>query len=198
MTEEKTMAKTEKEYVYVCDENYFLTDPRQLISTHFPANREWQLLNEPFSMKQFEKMAFLKDRFFNLGMSIVSHPECVVHSQSGEVELTFGLPSEDAAFLKFYYLLFRQENKSEPGSKPTYDRFVFMHRPKKNELSVRLRSPIVATFRLEVVGRDVRVNESNYDYDWVVLYKVRFNKAKEKLHAFPGHARVGLGADPVL
>ncbi|XP_076472308.1 uncharacterized protein LOC143301800 [Babylonia areolata] len=196
-SEKKSTTEGGKEYVYVCDENYFLTDPRQLISTHFPVQREWQLLNEPFTMTQFERMAFLKDRFFNLGMSIISHPESVVFSHSGEVELSFGLPEEDASFLKFYYLLFRQENKSElTGSKPTYDRFVFMHRPNKNELSIRLRSPIAATFRLEIVGRDVRVKEPTYDYDWVALYKMRFLKAKENCTPFPEMPTLGWGPTP--
>ena len=195
-SEQKTGSKGEKEYVYVCDENYFLTDPRQLISTHFPAKKEWQLLNEPISMAQFERMAFLKDRFFNLGMSVVSHPECIVHSQSGEVELTFGLPEGEAGFLKFYYLLFRQECQVDPGMKPTYDRYVFMHRPSKTELSVRLRSPIAGTFRLELVGRDVRHREPNYDYDWVALYKIRFHKAKEKCVPYPDMPTLGWGPTP--
>ncbi|KAL8620040.1 hypothetical protein ACOMHN_015322 [Nucella lapillus] len=189
----KTNTKAEKEYVYVCDENYFLTDPRQLICTHFPAAREWQLLNEPVSMAQFQRMVFLKDRFFNLGMSVISHPECVIHSQSGEVELSFGLPEEEASFLKFYYLLFRQETQTDTRVKPAYDRFVFMHRPNKTELSVRVRSPVAGVFRLELVGRDVRVSDPAYDYDWVVLYKLHFHKAKDKCIPYPDMPTLGWG-----
>ena len=180
----------------MCDENYFLTDPRQLITTHLPFVQEWQLLSEPLSLERFERMAFLKDRFFNLGMSVITHADCVISSHSGEVEICFGMPPDDARFFKFYYLLFRQETKDNNGFAPKYDRFVFMHRPKKDELSIRIRSPVTGTFRLELVGRDTRIKDPVYDYDWVVLYKIRFFKAKEKCLPFPSMPELGWGPGP--
>ncbi|GFO42476.1 kyphoscoliosis peptidase, partial [Plakobranchus ocellatus] len=196
-TEKKADSKfSTKEYVYVCDENYFLTDPRQLITTHLPFTQEWQLLSEPLSLERFERMAFLKDRFFNLGMSVITHADCVISSHSGEVEICFGMPPDDARFFKFYYLLFRQETKENSGFAPKYDRYVFMHRPKKDELSIRIRSPVTGTFRLELVGRDTRIKDPMYDYDWVVLYKIRFFKAKEKCLPFPSMPELGWGPGP--
>ncbi|XP_035828905.1 hillarin-like [Aplysia californica] len=182
-----------KEYVYVCDENYFLTDPRQLITTHLPFSKEWQLLSEPITLERFERMAFLKDRFFNLGMSVITHSDCVIGSQSGEVEICFGMPPDAARYYKFYYLLFRQENKDTGGVSPKYDRYVFMHRPKKDELTIRIRSPVTGTFRLELVGRDTRIKDPTYDYDWIALYKIRFFKAKDKCLPFPNMPDLGWG-----
>ena len=40
------------EYHY--EEHYFLTDPDQLINNHFPDESDWQLLQDPRSLTDFE------------------------------------------------------------------------------------------------------------------------------------------------
>ncbi|XP_041377436.1 uncharacterized protein LOC121389855 [Gigantopelta aegis] len=182
-----------KKFVYTCDENYFLTDPRQLISTHLPFVEEWQLRAEPITPDRFEEMVFLKDRFFDLGMSVLSHPECVIKSARGEEEIFFQIPEGEGLYHSYYCLLFRQETKGVPGFSPKYDRYVFMHKPKPDILSIKIRSPVVGMFRLELVGKDKRITEPGYDYDWIAVYKLVFKRAKDRCIPFPDTPDNGWG-----
>ena len=50
--EETTSDAWKTEYKY--EEHYFLTDPDQLINTHFPDETEWQLLATPWTLTNFE------------------------------------------------------------------------------------------------------------------------------------------------
>ena len=191
ITEEEKMKR--KKFVYTCDENYFLTDPRQLISTHLPFTHEWQLRKQTITPERFETMVFLKDRFFDLGMSVLSHPECVITSSNGHEEIFFRIPPSEGLYHSYYCLLFRQETKGVPGFSPKYDRYVFMHRPEPDILSIKIRSPVVGTFRFELVGKDKRIKEPTYDYDWIAVYKIIFKKAKERCLPFPDSPDIGWG-----
>lgn len=105
-----------KQLFYSCDENYFLTEPDQMISTHFPAEKVWQLKAKVVSEDEFQTQAFLKDRFFNLNLKLDYPRKCVVKSD-GEMELQFQLPTEKSNNLDFQYLLFRLKS-SASGNLP--------------------------------------------------------------------------------
>ena len=52
----------------------------------------WQLLARPVTEEEFREMAYLKDSFFELGMTTVSHPRCLVESDNnGTIVFEFGL-----------------------------------------------------------------------------------------------------------
>ena len=61
-------------YVHQFEPFYFLTPPEQFAVTHFPEDPKWQLLGEPLTRKEFESSPYLKPEFFNLGLSLESHP----------------------------------------------------------------------------------------------------------------------------
>lgn len=98
---------------YLCDENYFLTDPDQVVATHLPNAPKWQLKHNPVSTEEFEKMTFVKDRYFNLRLRTLSHPECIVRSNTGEVEIKFVVPRKRSSNIDFQYLLFHGKDKCE-------------------------------------------------------------------------------------
>ena len=52
---------------YGSDDFYFLSDPEKLIFSHFPEDCDWQLLDNPKQLPDFEKQAFIKRHFFKLG-----------------------------------------------------------------------------------------------------------------------------------
>jgi len=99
-----------RDTTYGVDETFFLPEPEQLAYSHFPAESKWQLMDKPVSMKEFEKRAFLKERFFELEMRILSHRQNEIATENGEVEFTFGIPTGKMNELKFMCLLFVQEN----------------------------------------------------------------------------------------
>lgn len=175
---------------YFCDENYFLTDPDQVVATHLPALPKWQLKRNPLTLEEFEKMTFVKDRYFNLNLRTLSHPECIVHSNTGEAEIKFGVPRQTSLNIDFQYLLFRIKD----GTEQRVDRYVFMHRTNSNEnLTVKIRSPEENVFRFELVGKDTTVTDPNYDYDWIAIYKIIFTAGLEGCQPYPPTPAIGWG-----
>ncbi|XP_021364892.1 uncharacterized protein LOC110457720 isoform X2 [Mizuhopecten yessoensis] len=181
-----------KQLFYSCDENYFLTDPDQMASTHLPSDPIWQLKNKPVSEENFEERAFLKDRFYNLKLKLISPQQCVVHA-TGEVEIKFELPKDKCMDMDFQYLMFRLKRTSSQGSLHRYDRYVFLHRLNETILVIRIRSPVVDTFRFELVGKDVTVDDPAYDYDWLTIFKIIFTTEKENCEPFPECPVIGWG-----
>jgi transglutaminase-like putative cysteine protease len=52
--------------------HYFLTRPEQMIYNHFPEDSRWQLLSSTVSMQQFIALPYVRPRFFELQLEIVS------------------------------------------------------------------------------------------------------------------------------
>ncbi|KAL4221367.1 hypothetical protein ACF0H5_019626 [Mactra antiquata] len=176
---------------YFCDENYFLTDPDQVASTHHPATSVWQLKKKPVSMKEFEKMTFVKDRYFNLKLKTLSHPECVVTNDTGELEIRFHVPRQKSLDLDFQYLMFQLKDDL---TEKRIDRYVYMHRTNNNEtLCVKIRAPEVGTYRFELVGKDSTVKDSGYDYDWIAIYKLIFTESMYNCKPYPPMPIIGWG-----
>lgn len=69
--------------VYEYDDFYFLTDPEQLIYSHWAHRSEWQLLVRPITLADFENLPLVKSYFFKCGMFFVSHHNGVVETKKG-------------------------------------------------------------------------------------------------------------------
>ena len=65
---------------YELDEYYFMPDPHQLIFTHMPQDQNWQLLERPISLADFENLVPVKSAFFKYGLQILSHREAVIRT----------------------------------------------------------------------------------------------------------------------
>lgn len=60
------------------DDFYFLTDPEEFIYTHFPDEEQWQLLEAPIPLEEFEKRVFKTSAFFNMGLRLLHPPHAHV------------------------------------------------------------------------------------------------------------------------
>lgn len=195
---------SKQNYFYTCDENFFLTDPQQLIYTHFPEEAMWQLLDTKKTIKEFETMVFLKDRFFNLEMRVLSHPECNIEAKDGEIDILFGLHAEKCQNHTFlciptHFIENAKQTRTKPVELPQKNvQLDFIHRPNDNVLSVKVRFPKVGTYKLEIVGKDVTVTQPDYDFDWVAIYKVNVNSIPEKQTFFPVLEAAGWGPGKIL
>ncbi|XP_053314920.1 kyphoscoliosis peptidase-like isoform X2 [Spea bombifrons] len=65
---------TSNTFSFRYNEFYFLTHPALFIEEHFPDNQNWQLLQAPLSLKQFEGIVHRKSSFYNAGL-IALYPE---------------------------------------------------------------------------------------------------------------------------
>jgi hypothetical protein len=51
---------------------YLFLEPRQFLYTHFPAEPKWQLLDPPRTAEQFAELPYLRGRFFEHGLRLVT------------------------------------------------------------------------------------------------------------------------------
>ena len=93
---------------YGANEFFFLTDPDWFVSTHFPDDPDWQLLPQPQSIVQFEKIVYLRERFFDLGLLIQPDSQLhgVLQTKNGEVTISFGIPQSLGDQAQFNYMLY--------------------------------------------------------------------------------------------
>lgn len=150
-------------------------------------------------------MVFLKDRFFNLEMRVLSHPECNTEAKDGEIEILFGLHPEKSvnhtflAIPTYFIEKTKQQTRTRPVELPQKNvQLDFIHRPNENVLSVKVRFPKVAVYKLEIVGKDLSVNTPDYDFDWVAIYKVSVNSIPERQTFFPVLEPAGWGPGTIL
>ncbi|XP_046335302.2 uncharacterized protein LOC124117442 [Haliotis rufescens] len=76
--------------VYEYDDFYFLTDPEQLIYSHWAHKPEWQLLTASIDLQDFENLPLVKSYFFKCGMFFISHHVGVVQTKKGKIAITVG------------------------------------------------------------------------------------------------------------
>ena len=69
--------------MYEYDDFYFLTDPEQLIYSHWAHRKEWQLLVQPINLQDFQNLPLVKSYFFKCAMFFVSHHNGVVNTKNG-------------------------------------------------------------------------------------------------------------------
>uniref|UniRef100_A0A1I8H0G3 Calponin-homology (CH) domain-containing protein n=1 Tax=Macrostomum lignano TaxID=282301 RepID=A0A1I8H0G3_9PLAT len=85
--------KSEGRLIYGCNEFYFLTDPENLILTHFPVEelRQWQLLARPLTLAEFHRMpkffSGALDEMFHYSINPSSHPLNVILGKPGTVKV---------------------------------------------------------------------------------------------------------------
>lgn len=158
-----------------CDERFFLTDPKELIFTHFAETPQWQLLEVPQQAETFQDGACLRSRYFEFGMQVLSHPFCEIQCSDGELDVVFGVRPQQAPKQRFtcYISYFdqpgtrRQLTSSSNNSVP-----IFIHKPTDSSISVKIRFPEKGEFRIEIVGKETVKDSVWKQYDWVAEYKV--------------------------
>lgn len=100
--------ESEGETQHRVNEFYFLTDPDQLIYTHFPTDPQWQLIEKPITVQEFQDYVYIREMFFYLGLKIIpeSHQKCIIQPQNGQATVVFELPASDAVNVNFRYIKF--------------------------------------------------------------------------------------------
>ncbi|XP_076861997.1 kyphoscoliosis peptidase-like isoform X2 [Brachyhypopomus gauderio] len=73
------------------NEFYFLTDPEDFINSHCPDEEEWQLLENPVHLEEFEKMVLKTSEFYRLGLTLIHPKHFLLITENGEASITLGL-----------------------------------------------------------------------------------------------------------
>jgi hypothetical protein len=79
-------------YVHRFDDHYFLTPPSQFIFDHLPDEERWQLLDEPLSKEEFERLVYVESDFFNLKLELGERNGSI--ATGGEVNISVYAPMD--------------------------------------------------------------------------------------------------------
>ena len=88
---------------------YYALDPAKFLYTHFPEDPQWQLVNKPKNFSEFSEMPYLTDRFFALGLDLIT-PPARIYNATDKFRLEIKVP-DDIVFMANLYDM--QENRFE-------------------------------------------------------------------------------------
>ena len=74
-------------FVRSLNERYFDAEPEELIKDHFPAERKWQLLSTPITLKEFYEAPIFLDSYFKNNIGLLPGMSGLINSQ--ELLLSF-------------------------------------------------------------------------------------------------------------
>ncbi|CAD5120516.1 DgyrCDS9081 [Dimorphilus gyrociliatus] len=152
-----SIKNTKKEVV---NEYFFLTNPDCLISTHFPFEYQWQLLQHVVPRETFQNYLYIRERFYDLGLKIKEgdgyHRNCVLKSKNGRIVVKLGLPK----YGKFIY------TSCKIFKLPTFDSSSCILSQERDGDTINITIAFIAKsahpYRLDIYGLDFR-RHSNYE-----------------------------------
>ena len=147
---------------YQYDEHYFLTDPDEFIQEFWAQDPEWQLLERPVTLDEFEAMPFVRSVFFHYGLEFVEPMKAVLMTDNrGGAEVKIGVPPELAEDLVFHYQLrFADRDMRDlvEYKKAKLERFVY-HTLVDGYALFSIHVPTPASYFLEVFA--IKIDDSN-------------------------------------
>ncbi|XP_052263575.1 lim and transglutaminase domain protein ltd-1-like isoform X2 [Dreissena polymorpha] len=203
------------------DTRYLFPDPEKLRLTHFTDRVKWQLVVEPTTQLAFEAQAFIKPRFFELNMKMMSDKHGVIICQEGELELCFQLDSSQASKQEFK-LLAKYYNEEKMWELEKLDnnnlQIDFIHKrlvadhnlhdmdsktdldgesqiSSASILSITVRFPRAGLYKIEICGRS---NDVFTEFDWIAIYNVQVKMVHDWLVFFPRVDKIGWGPNSYL
>lgn len=147
---------------YQYDEHYFLTDPDEFIQEFWAKEPQWQLLERPINLDEFEAMPFVRSVFFHYGLEFIDPLRAVLYTDAkGGTQVKISVPEDLADDLVFHYQLRfsdreRRNDLEYGGAK--IERFVFYTQTEGCAL-FSVHVPTVGAYFLEIFAS--KINESN-------------------------------------
>ena len=174
------------DFAFITDqvnEFYFIPDPDSIITTHFPDEPDWQLLEEPLTLEEFEKRVHIGWQFFAMRMALCDKSErnLVVEPKTGEIDLVFSLDdtTEDTHPLYFSFQMFKQNEPGEAVSSIGMARYVFLQK-KADVIQFRCQFPQTGRYKLLVYG-----NSDGTSNEFYLCFSYIFDVAVAKHDAKP-------------
>ncbi|KAM4621911.1 lim and transglutaminase domain protein ltd-1-like [Polymixia lowei] len=77
-----------KTFIKRYDDFYFLTDPEEFINSHCPDEPEWQLLDSPVPLEEFERRVLRTSEFYRLGLTLLHPKHFLLVTDNGEASVS--------------------------------------------------------------------------------------------------------------
>ncbi|GMS83183.1 hypothetical protein PENTCL1PPCAC_5358, partial [Pristionchus entomophagus] len=141
---------------YEYDDHYFMTDPEEFIYEFFPEDPAWQLLSRPLTLRQFERVPFVRSLFFKYGLHFTNPAlESVCYTdRSGAASIAIEIPPEAADNLIFHYNLKFYDDDETTMEGLSLKRFV-MQSVKDRVVSFRVHAPCTRPLLLDIFANSV-------------------------------------------
>ncbi|KAL4224811.1 hypothetical protein ACF0H5_015507 [Mactra antiquata] len=184
-----------KENVKEFNEFYFLANPAQLITTHFPymnndmnESMKWQLLSKPVSLSDFSRRVEYKSSAFKIGARAVSHIDGLIEMKN-ELKMTFKSDGpEDITFSARMMLLdgnwWREQRNTTYGYMENGIFTILVHPPKPG------------TYTLDIFGHPASIAMMN-NIPQLMSYTIKCSEVKEQDFEYPG-TFVSTGTEKVI
>ena len=155
-----------------------LMDPEYAICSHYPADEQWQFLDQPISKEEFEKLVVPSGRIHEVGVELLSHKESIYTIEDADnIDMMFYSPS-----LK----ILRGGLKDSSGKELEGRKWTQVIPCGVNKVKLRAQFPTPGKFKLSL---DVRDADSNNTWQHGIEYLVNAGKGVEKRRG--GFPRLG-------
>lgn len=176
-----------------CDDFYFLTDPEKFIYSHWSSSPDWQLLENPITFNEFEKLPHLKPNFFKCGLHTLTDKRCVLETATGSVSLRIGCSKST----KFCYRFLRL-GKPSVDEERKLGKYVFqVSEPKHTTFNIRIPRAGLYFFKVYAKSVNKTSNFKNHLTE-VASYKIIADGSTQEVDAFPHCASMSWGSSPLL
>ena len=147
----------------------FLMDPEYAICSHYPADEKWQLLDEPISKEEFEKLVVPSGRIHQMGVELLSHKQTIYDiGDTDNIEMMFYSPS-----LK----ILRGDLKDCSGKEYEGRKWTQILPSGLNQVKLRAQFPAPGKYKLNLYVRD---DVSNNKWHHGVEYVIHTQKGVER------------------
>ena len=142
----------------------FLMDPEYAICSHYPVDEQWQLLDEPISKEEFEKLVVPSGKIHLMGVELLSHRESIYDIDDADsIEMTFYSPS-----LK----ILRGDLKDLSGKEHEGRKWTQLLPSGVNQVKLKAQFPAPGKYKLNLYIRDeVSNNKWHHGVEYVIHTK---------------------------
>jgi hypothetical protein len=193
VTTKQTPTKPTRDKIkYQYDEHYFLPDPEEFILEFFPYKSEWQLLETPITLDEFESLPFVRSLFFHYHLDFVNQRQaCILTNQRGACDIKLRMPDDlkDRLAFHFHLRLAQKDDIELNGIK--LERYV-LHTIQDDLVSFNVHVPQNDDYFIEIfaslVDSDANPFGQSFKLKCICKYKIVCEDLSQRMHPLPACA----------
>ena len=190
---EPAIAKPSRDKIkYQYDEHYFLPDPEEFILEFFPHNPDWQLLEQPINLDEFESLPFVRSLFFHYHLDFVNQRQAVIHTNArGACDIKLRMPEDLKTRLAFHFHLRLANREDNEVNGVKLERYV-LHTIQDDLVSFNVHVPQAGEYFIEIfaslVEPDANPFGQSFKLKCVCKYKIICEDLSQRMHPLPACA----------
>ncbi|CAF2985496.1 unnamed protein product [Rotaria socialis] len=184
---------TREKIKYQYDEHYFLPDPDDFILEFFPYKNDWQLLESPITLQQFEQLPFVRSLFFHYHLSFVNQQHAIIQTDNrGACDIKLRMPDSLKQRLAFHFhLRFSNTGQTEDSNDfqgIKLERYV-LHTIQDDLVSFNIHLPQEGDYFIEIFASLVEPDPNPFGQSFklkcVCKYRIVCKELTQRMHALP-------------